>query len=320
MQRCTAVLLVEGRMNNLNISAKQWLVIKRAIARIYSKCRDEIEAMTQEYVDSLTEAEKERVGIVYEKRFVLLREECAKRAANSNDLTYRYLNDLTPLIFGEAANIEAWRLDLRHVAVAIELINEDAVRRLILDDPDILPPLKHDLAADLRWNRKKITNVVTRAIIKGDSMDALAKTLSTEISDMNHKQGMRVARTAVTNAHNGGRQHTFERAQSMGIEVRKRWLATKDSRTREWHGNLDGVTIGIDELFETDIGSKLAYPCDVSHEAKAGDIYNCRCRVQYVDKIEPESREVAVRNPVTGKWEYKKDMTYKDWLRWKNGG
>lgn len=305
--------------NNEKVSAARWNAIKNMINRIYSRCKVDIENMTQEYVESLSEAERERAGIVYEKRFVSLRDECAKRASHSNELTYQYINDLAPSVFLDAANIEAWRLELRHVALAFEVINEDAVRRLILDAPDILPPLKLDIATDLRWNRKKITNIVTRAIIQGDSMDALAKTLSAEVSSMNYKQGMRVARTAVTNAHNGGRQHTFEQARSMGIEVRKRWLATKDSRTRAWHGDLDGVTIGIDELFETDIGSKLAYPCDMSHEAKAGDIYNCRCRVQYVDKIEPESREVSVRNPVTGRWEYKKDMTYNDWLRWKNG-
>lgn len=305
---------------NEKVSVARWMAIKNMITRIYSRCKVDIEKMTQEYVESLSDAERKRAGIVYEKRFNLLRDECAKRASHSNELTYQYINDLTPSVFLDAANIEAWRLELRHVALAFEVINEDAVRRLILDDPEILPPLKLDIAADLRWNRKKITNVVTRAIIQGDSMKALSKTLSSEVSGMNQKQSMRAARTAVTNAHNGGRQHTFERAQSMGIEVRKRWLATKDSRTRAWHGDLDGVTIGINELFETDIGSELAYPCDLTHGAKAGDIYNCRCRVQYVDKIEPESREVAVRNPTTGKREYKKDMSYKDWLRWKNGG
>ena len=209
---------------------------------------------------------------------------------------------------------------MRHVAVAFEVLNEDAVRRLIMDAPNLLPPVELDVSADLRWNRKKITNIVTRSVIQGDSVDHLAKTLSGEISSMNSKQGMRVARTAVTNAHNGGRQHTFERAAAMGIEIRKRWLATKDNRTRHWHGMIDGKTIAVDELFETDIGSKLAYPCDTTHGAKPSDIYNCRCRVQSVDKIEPESREVTVRNPFTGKWEYKKNMTYSDWLRWKNGG
>lgn len=305
--------------NNEKVSAARWNAIKNMINRIYSRCKVDIENMTQEYVESLSEAERERAGIVYEKRFVSLRDECAKRTSHSNELAYQYINDLAPSVFLDAANIEAWRLELRHVALALEVINEDAVRRLILDAPDILPPLKLDIAADLRWNRKKITNVVTRAIIQGDSMDRLAKTLSAEVAGMNNKQSMRAARTAVNNAHNGGRQHTFERAQAMGIEIRKRWLATKDSRTRHWHGDLDGKTIGIDDLFETDIGSKLAYPCDLTHGAKPGDIYNCRCRVQSVDKIEPESREVSVRNPVTGKWEYKKDMTYNDWLRWKNG-
>lgn len=306
--------------NNERISAARWLVIKNKIGRIYSRCKNDIEKMTQEYVDSLSEEERTRAGMLYENRFALLREECAKRASRSNELTYQYINDVSPSVFLNAANIEAWRIELRHVAVAFEVLNEDAVRRLIMDATDLLPPVKLDIAADLRWNRKKITNIVTRSVIQGDSVDQLAKTLSGEIASMNSKQGMRVARTAVTNAHNGGRQHTFERAAAMGIEIRKRWLATKDNRTRHWHGMLDGKTIAIDELFETDIGSKLAYPCDTTHGAKPGDIYNCRCRVQSVDKTEPESREVTVRNPFTGKWEYKKDMTYSDWLRWKNGG
>lgn len=60
----------------------------------------------------------------------------------------------------------------------------------------------------------------------------------------------------------------------------KTWMTTIDGRERDWHGEVNGVTIPIDEPFEVD-GELLMYPLDDSLGAGAGNIANCRCVAEY---------------------------------------
>lgn len=59
----------------------------------------------------------------------------------------------------------------------------------------------------------------------------------------------RTARTTLTGAENAGRVASYERARGMGIDVRKRWLATLDERTRASHRALDGEVADADGKF-----------------------------------------------------------------------
>lgn len=67
----------------------------------------------------------------------------------------------------------------------------------------------------------------------------------------------------------------------------KTWITLKDNKVRHTHFLADGETIGIYDLFE--IGSsKMAYPKDSSHGAKAREIVNCRCSLRYGRSAEKE--------------------------------
>lgn len=57
----------------------------------------------------------------------------------------------------------------------------------------------------------------------------------------------------------------------MGIDVRARWMATLDSRTRDSHRQLDGEVVGDDGKFS----NGLRYPGDP--EGPAAEVWNCRC-------------------------------------------
>ena len=61
---------------------------------------------------------------------------------------------------------------------------------------------------------------------------------------------------------------------------RKTWHTALDERVRMTHIALEGVTIGIDEIFH--VGSSLMrFPLDSSLGASASEIINCRCTVEY---------------------------------------
>lgn len=150
---------------------------------------------------------------------------------------------------------------------------------------------------DLAFGKKQITNAVTTGILTGSSIRRIAADLSRRIMDMSIESAIRAARTAVTAAENGGRQATYEKAADMGIEMQREWIATKDHRTREWHGMADGQRVGIDEAFTVG-GEKLMFPGDTSHGASGWNIYNCRCALKAFVKGHERKRE-----------------TYNDWIK-----
>ena len=61
----------------------------------------------------------------------------------------------------------------------------------------------------------------------------------------------------------------------------KRWRTIIDGREREWHEEVNGVTIPIDEPFEVN-GELMMYPLDDSLGAGADNIANCRCCAEYI--------------------------------------
>ena len=61
----------------------------------------------------------------------------------------------------------------------------------------------------------------------------------------------------------------------------KRWVTIMDGREREWHGEVNGVLVPIDQPFEVG-GELLMYPLDTSLGATADNIANCRCVAEYM--------------------------------------
>lgn len=104
----------------------------------------------------------------------------------------------------------------------------------------------------------------------------------------------------------------------MGITVYKKWVSTKDARTRHEHGAADGQVVPASQPFEVG-GEKLMFPGD--NTGSPWNVYNCRCAMRTVEKsgIEAEPRKIRVRDPITGKNVVVSDMTYSEWLEWKEG-
>lgn len=233
------------------------------------------------------------------ERFEALRDKLAERLTNANEVAISYVNDATPGIYTLNRNYAAY--EVSDAGGDFTLYDEQTVRRLIVEQPDLMPYYPKEKAVrrgiDLEFGKKQITNAVTAGILMGRSSRGIAADLRRRIIDMSVESAIRAARTAVTAAENGGRQATYEKAAEMGIEMQREWIATKDHRTREWHGAADGQRVGVDEAFTVG-GEKLMFPGDRSHGASGWNIYNCRCAVRGVIKGHGRKRE-----------------TYNDWLK-----
>ncbi|WP_367139601.1 phage minor head protein [Saccharothrix sp. HUAS TT1] len=100
-----------------------------------------------------------------------------------------------------------------------------------------------------------------------------------------------IARTEALAAVNAGAHASgLARIDVLGEPLRKRWLATRDTRTRPAHRDVDGTTVDADAPFTVG-GEQLLYPHDPRGSAAA--TVNCRCLVLWLDPLE-EDRYTAL--------------------------
>ena len=221
---------------------------------------------------SLQKAKRERT--LTDRRYRELTRQTAEQLAHVNETATAYINNNLPEVY--AMNYNATGEAFNGIGgYSFTLTDADTIRNLVESDSSFLPMRELDFAKDVAWNIEKMNAEVLQGILQGESMDEIADRLS-QVIGMNLRSAISAARTMVTSAENKGRQDGFERAAAMGIILEREWIATSDGRTRDWHRELDGVTVGVDEPFENAIG-KIMYPGDPS--ANGANVWNCRCTI-----------------------------------------
>lgn len=258
------------------------------------------------------------------ERFEKLRDKVAERYTQANEVANAYVNDATPSIYSLNRNYEAYTIEKAVGSCDFTLWDESTVRRLLVEQPDIMPYYPKaralDRGIDLAYGKSQITKHVTSGIIRGLAPGKIANELMSSVTGMNRDSAVRAARTGITTAQNAGRMDSYVAAEKMGIQIRRKWMCTKDSRTRFDHGMADGqIVVGTKKPFDVG-GYKMMFPGDKSMGAPGHQIYNCRCTTRTVEKdgIEAEPRQMRVRN-ADGEWELVNEMTYSDWKKWKVG-
>jgi len=190
------------------------------------------------------------------------------------------------------------------------LYDRDTVSKLLKDRPKLLPdPTKGSKTEQAlkskqiqKWSKAKMTSAVAQGVLQGEAIPKIASRLR-NVTDMSYRASIRNARTMLTSSENLGRQASFERAKSMGIEMEKQWLATLDDRTRDSHALMDGERVPLDKNFS----NGLEYPADPSGEPE--EIYNCRCTMVTAIK----GFEKAITDFDLSENEKLHGMTYDEW-------
>lgn len=314
---------------------KELAKLEKRIAKIYKEAADDLQSTIDDYFAKFAkrdEKQKARLeaGEITEQeykqwrlaqmgrgeRFKALQSRVAERYTEANETAVRYVNDATPGIYSLNRNYSAYTIEKVAGNIGFDLWDEQTVRRLIVDNPEVMPYYPPEKALkrgiDLAYGKKQISASVTSSILQGKSIPNIAKDLQTRIPDMNKASAIRTARTAVTGAQNAGRMDSYVAAEKMGIKVRKEWLATIDGRTRHSHAMLDGKVVDKDKKFE----NGCMFPGDPN--GPAYEVYNCRCTlIAAVDGVDTSNAKRRVRNPETGKNELVSDMTYSEWAGWK---
>ena len=324
---------------------KELEALEKRIAEVYKQAEKDLQKEVNEYFAKFKVRDKEMQNLANAgeitqqelqmwrmtqigrgQRFEALRDKVAERYTQANEVANAYVNDMTPSIYSLNRNYEAYTIEKAVGSCDFTMWDESTVRRLLVEEPDLMPyyppsrALKRGI--DLAYGKKQITSHVTSGIIRGLAPGKIANELMSNLTGMNRASAVRAARTGITAAQNAGRMDSYVAAEKMGIQIKRRWVCTKDARTRLDHGKADGqIVVGTKTPFIVG-GYKMMFPGDKSLGAPGHEIYNCRCGVKTVEKdgIEAEPREMRVRNPQTGEWELVNEMTYSDWLKWKETG
>lgn len=281
--------------------------MERRIAAEYKKAAGELQGKIDAYFASFAkrdEAQKKLIGTVVNgreyteqdykqwrlaqigrgKRFEALRDRLAERMTGANEVAAAYMNEDMPKLYAmnHAYTIKSVLEQAGKILDGVDFIlfDEHTVRRLIVEQPDLMPYYPEARAVrrkiDLAWGKRQITAQVTSGILQGESINQIAKRLTTEIPKMNRVSAVRAARTAVTQAENAGRQAARDALAEKGVILGKRWIATEDGRTRHDHREANGDIVDNDKPFDVG-GEQLMFPGDKSMGASGWNLYNCRC-------------------------------------------
>lgn len=323
------------------LTDQELAALEKRIAAEYKKAADELTDKINDYFESFKKRDAETKALIgtivngkeytekdYQqwrlaqigrgKRFEALRDRIAERMTRANEVAAAYINDRTAGIYSLNRNYAAYTIEKQVGAdVGFDLWDEQTVKRLIVEQPDLMPyyPPKRAVkrGIDLAWGKHQITAQVTSGILQGESIKHLADRLQTNIPNMNRDSAIRAARTAVTGAQNAGRQDSYDAAVKMGIEMEKSWLATLDGRTRHDHAAADGQTVAEDKPFTVG-GYKLMFPGDMASGAPGHLLYNCRCSM--IAKVKGVDMSNALRRD---RWGVLPNMSFAQWENHKRG-
>lgn len=223
-------------------------------------------------------------------------------------------------VFAENANHTAFEIE-KDLGSQINfgLYDAHTVSRLIRDEPELLPRKVVNGKKLEAWNQKVIANSISQGIVQGESIDEISKRIARDTCISAGRSSTLYARTAVTGAQNAGRMERLHEAKDMGVNVKKRWMATLDNRTRDTHAELDGETIDVDEKFS----NGLMYPGDPSGDPS--EVYNCRCTMVYIyPEYEQHFERTAYYEEGDPQYDHRhrnyetvQDMTYEQWVEYK---
>lgn len=324
------------------LTDKELAKLERRIVKLYREAGKELQTTIDAYFEQFKKRDEEMKALIgtvqngkewteadYKQwrlnqigrgeRYQAMRDKVAHRVTDANAVAVSYTNDATPGIYSLNRNYSAYTIEQVAGNVGFDLWDEQTVKRLMVEQPDLMPyyPPKRALkrGIDLAYGKKQITASVTSSILQGKSIKHMADDLQKRITTMSRDSAIRTARTAVTGAQNAGRMDSYAAAEKMGIKLKKRWLATLDNLTRHAHAALDGQTMDIDMPFKVD-GDEIMFPGDTS--APGYLVYNCRCTmVVEVDGVDTSDGLRRTKNPATGETEVISDMTYAEWAGWK---
>lgn len=174
-----------------------------------------------------------------------------------------------------------------------------------------------------KWNRIGMRTSMKSGSAMMMGIGAIAALVIGRMIVRNIRMSNETARGMVYDSSSLGVLDSLARTEDEGFEVKKKWIAVLDNRTRDSHADLDGMEIPLDEEFLPG----LSRPRDPN--APLEETINCRCKLGYSTGNRGNRTRAAREGIVTGS--YKLDssftgtrtvtvpnMTYREWQKWRS--
>jgi hypothetical protein len=131
---------------------------------------------------------------------------------------------------------------------------------------------------DKRFDRSLLSSIEGKTPIPQERIEAMVMAYRNRAL---RYRAETIARTetipALNRAQKESTQQAIQSGQLNADQVKKVWVSTNDSRTRDTHASMDRQEVGINELFTSPSGAHLEYPGDAN--APASEVIKCRCKM-----------------------------------------
>lgn len=281
--------------------ANRLKVIKREIADMYEKYQSDDPHVTWTEFNKYNRLNKEltRIGEMLTEDY----REVAKAIQKSQKDAY-IEKFMMSLFLYEMASQTSMHFDVPTASVINKAIEQP------IEFIKLIPTLQKHRDEVL----KKIRIHITQGIMSGEGYSKIAKALRDDIG-MTKAQSLRVARTEAGRAMSQAGLDSAMVAKDNGLDMKKRWLATKDTRTRDTHRHLDGTSVNIEDNFKSSgcVGQAPKLFVGVN---SAKENINCRCKLLYYIDEDDLPSTMRVRKD-DGTTEVIPHMTYREWEKYK---
>ena len=134
---------------------------------------------------------------------------------------------------------------------------------------------------------EQIKKIIEEGQLEGQSLPEISRTLVTRVGALTMRRAALIARTETHGAASFANDQYYQTVQDdTGIEMKKKWVATNDERTRPDHFAMNAKpSIDMSEKFEVG-GARMKHAGDPAGGAK--NVINCRCNIIYLDARDME--------------------------------
>lgn len=160
------------------LTDKELAALEKRIARVYQEARNDLDETVKAYFERFRERDEEMKALIGKEingkawteqeykqwrlnqigrgeRYQALRERIAERMTKANEVAIAYVNDTTPGIYSLNRNYAAYTIEKVSGNIGFTLWDESTIRRLIVEEPDLMPyyPKKKAIkrGIDLKW-------------------------------------------------------------------------------------------------------------------------------------------------------------------------
>jgi SPP1 gp7 family putative phage head morphogenesis protein len=271
--------LSQNALDRLERSYEKELIRNYQIA--LKELRAKISLVYENYNGSWVEMQKYN-------RLAKLEQEIAQEISKLTGLNAMTLKKGMMGVYEESYYRTAWVLSTMVQAdLGYSVLNRELVQKAIEN------PL--DRVGFLQRNRdnhalltKQLREQLTQALIQGEAYGTAAKRIK-ERMDVGATNVIRIAQTEMHRTRQQAKYDGMVEGEKAGITLKKMWVSTIDSRTRDRHQHLDGKQVDVDEPFKAGQYEGLM---PGMFGIPSMDI-NCRCTtIEVVEGFEPNSRRV----------------------------